>query len=220
MSEWIENKKLFSCETLYLKNLFETFVYPWEILPNIKNFIAEILKTGIEGYEQFSEGVLVGENVKIHPSAVIEGTAVIGDGTTLRPGAFLRGNVVLGKDCVVGNSTELKNCILLDKVQVPHYNYVGDSILGNRSHLGAGVICSNLKSDGKNVVIHSNENYATNLRKVGAFIGDGAEIGCGCVLNPGTIIGKNTSVYPLLSLRGVFPSESIVKNADSIIKRI
>ena len=101
MSEWIETKKLFSCETLYLKNLFETFVYPWEILPNIKNFIAEILKTGIEGYEQFSEGVLVGENVKIHPSAVIEGTAVIGDGTTLRPGAFLRGNVVLGKDCVI-----------------------------------------------------------------------------------------------------------------------
>ncbi|MBQ7976177.1 MAG: UDP-N-acetylglucosamine pyrophosphorylase, partial [Clostridia bacterium] len=132
---------------------------------------------------------------------------------------FIRGSVITGANCVIGNSSELKNCVLLDKVQVPHYNYVGDSILGNHSHMGAGSICSNLKSDGKPVVIHGDEEYKTGLRKIGAILADGADVGCGCVLNPGTIIGKNTSVYPLNALRGVFPSGCIVKSQNDIVKR-
>jgi len=144
---------------------------------------------------------------------------VIGAGTEIRPGAFLRGNVITGENCVIGNSSELKNCVLLDTVQVPHYNYVGDSVLGNHAHMGAGSICSNLKSDGKAVVIHGDEDYETGLRKIGGILADGADIGCGCVLNPGTVIGKNTSVYPLTALRGVFPEESIVKSVDNVVKR-
>jgi len=144
---------------------------------------------------------------------------MIGAGTEIRPGAFLRGNVITGENCVIGNSSELKNCVLLDTVQVPHYNYVGDSVLGNHAHMGAGSICSNLKSDGKAVVIHGDEDYETGLRKIGGILADGADIGCGCVLNPGTVIGKNTSVYPLTALRGVFPEESIVKSVDNVVKR-
>ena len=166
-----------------------------------------------------ADGILVGEHVRIHPAATIEPPAVIGAGTEIRPGAFLRGNVIIGENCVIGNSSELKNCILLDGVQVPHYNYVGDSILGNRAHMGAGSICSNLKSDGKPVVIHGDEEYATGLRKVGGILADGADIGCGCVLNPGTIIGKNTSVYPLTSVRGVIGEASIVKSTTQVVPK-
>ena len=204
----------------HLKTFFDASEYPWQIIPNIKNLIKELVDGGIAGYEEFQEGVLVGKDVKIYPNVVIEGNAIIGDGSVIRTGAFLRGNVIIGRNCVIGNSTELKNCILLDGVEVAHYNYVGDSILGNKAHLGAGAICSNLKADGKNVVIRGDENYETNLRKLGAVLADGADIGCSCVLNPGTIVGKNTSVYPLLSLRGVFPAESIVKSADNIVERI
>ena len=137
----------------------------------------------------------------------------------MRPGAFIRGNVFVGENCVIGNSTEIKNSILLNKAQVPHYNYVGDSILGNYSHMGAGSICSNLKSDGKAVVIHGDSEYETGLRKIGAILGDRADIGCGCVLNPGTVIGSNTSVYPLNALRGVFTSDSIVKSINNVVER-
>ena len=172
------------------------------------------------GYTLLSPGVLVGENVKIHPTATIEAPAVIGSGTELRPGAFIRGNVITGENCVIGNSTEVKNSILLNGVQVPHYNYVGDSILGNKAHMGAGSICSNLKSDGKPIVIRGEEEYQTGLRKIGGILADGADIGCGCVLNPGTIIGKNTSVYPLTSVRGVIKAHSIVKSMDNIVDRI
>ena len=178
-----------------------------------------LIENGIDGYEEISEGVLVGKNVKIYPTAVIEAPAIIGEGTEIRPGAFIRGSVITGANCVIGNSTELKNCVMLDKVQVPHYNYVGDSVLGNHAHMGAGSICSNLKSDGKPVVIHGDTDYETGLRKIGGILADGADVGCGCVLNPGTVIGKNTSVYPLTSLRGVFPSDCIVKSADNIVKR-
>ncbi len=162
---------------------------------------------------------MIGENVKIAKTATIEAPAIIGANTELRPGAFIRGNVIIGESCVIGNSSELKNCILMNHVQVPHYNYVGDSILGDYAHMGAGSILSNLKSGGSNVVVHGDKEYITGLRKIGAFLGEHADIGCGSVLNPGTIVGKNTSVYPLTMLRGVYPANSIVKSTTKIIKR-
>ncbi len=219
MSKKVKTAELFDCKTPYLKDLFSAAEYPWEMLPKIKEHIAVLLRDGIPGYTFYAEGVLVGEGVKIYPTATIEAPAVIGAGTEVRPGAFLRGNVITGENCVIGNSSELKNCVLLDTVQVPHYNYVGDSVLGNHAHMGAGSICSNLKSDGKAVVIHGDEDYETGLRKIGGILADGADVGCGCVLNPGTVIGKNTSVYPLTALRGVFPEESIVKSVDNVVKR-
>ncbi len=220
MNKNVKTKELFDCKTEYLTELFDGAIYPWHMLPKIKEYIFKLIENGIDGYEKYSDGVLIGKNVKIYPNVTIEAPAIIGEGTEIRPGAFIRGNVITGKNCVIGNSTELKNCILLDNVQVPHYNYVGDSVLGNFSHMGAGSICSNLKSDGKSVVIHSDKDYETGLRKIGGILGDYADVGCGCVLNPGTVIGKNTSVYPLTSLRGVYPSECIVKSADNIVKRI
>lgn len=219
MNKLLKTNELFDCKTPYLKELFESCEYPWEMLPKIKDYVNQIVEKGLPGYTLFAEGVLVGENVKIYPNTTIEAPAVIGSGTEIRPGAFIRGSVITGENCVIGNSSELKNCILLDKVQVPHYNYVGDSVLGNRSHMGAGSICSNLKSDGKPVVIHGDTEYETGLRKIGAILADGADIGCGCVLNPGTVIGKNTSVYPLTPLRGVFPDDCIVKAMGNIVKR-
>lgn len=219
MSKKVKTAELFDCKTPYLAALFDAADYPWEMLPRIKEYIKELIENGIEGYTLIADGVLVGENVKIYPTATIEPPAVIGSGTEIRPGAFLRGNVITGNDCVIGNSSELKNCVLLEHVQVPHYNYVGDSVLGNRAHMGAGSICSNLKSDGRAVVIHGDVDYETGLRKIGGILADGADVGCGCVLNPGTVIGKNTSVYPLTALRGVFPEESIVKTVDNVVKR-
>lgn len=189
------------------------------MLPRIKKFIEILIDTGIDGYTVLSDGVLVGENVRIHPSAVLCPPLVIGAGTEIRTGAFLRGNVVTGEGCVIGNSTEVKNSVLLNGVQLPHYNYVGDSVVGNKVHLGAGAVCSNLKADGRNIVVHGDEEYPTGLRKLGGILGDGADIGCGCVLNPGTVVGKNTSVYPLTSMRGVYPSDSIVKSTAEVIMR-
>lgn len=212
----ISVKALFECKTELLCELFDK-QYPWEILKALPEYIKELVDMGIEGYTEYAEGVLIGSGVTIAPTAVIVPPAIIGPDTEVRPGAYLRGNVIIGKNCVIGNSTEIKNAILLDHVQAPHYNYIGDSILGNGAHLGAGVICSNLKSDKKNIVIHAEQDYPTDLRKVGSFIGEGAEIGCSCVLNPGTIIGKNTSVYPLVALRGCYPENSIVKSADKIV---
>lgn len=219
MSKKVKTAELFDCKTPYLCDLFAAAEYPWEMLPKIKEHIQKLLAEGIPGYTLLKEGVLVGENVKIYPTATIEAPAIIGSGTEIRPGAFLRGNVITGEKCVIGNSSELKNCVLLDTVQVPHYNYVGDSVLGNHAHMGAGSICSNLKSDGRAVVIHGDVDYETGLRKIGGILADGADVGCGCVLNPGTVIGKNTSVYPLTALRGVFPEESIVKSVDNVVKR-
>lgn len=219
LSKLVETKDLFECKTPYLEKLFNDHKYPWEILPNIKTYINALIEKGLEGFEKIADDVYVGKNVKIYPNAVIEGPAIIGEGTEIRPGAFIRGSVITGANCVIGNSSELKNCVLLEKVQVPHYNYVGDSILGNRAHMGAGSICSNLKSDGKAVVIHGDTDFETGLRKIGGILADGADIGCGCVLNPGTVIGKNTSVYPLNALRGVFPSDSIVKSQNNIAER-
>ena len=220
MTDKIKISDLYDCYPQYLNELFDSCEYPWELLPLIKEHISELIRDGIEGFTLYSDNVLIGQNVTIHPTAEINGPAIIGHGTEIRPGAYLRENVITGSNCVIGNSSELKNCILLNKVQVPHYNYVGDSILGNHSHMGAGSICSNLKADGKNVVIRGKESYNTGLRKVGAFLGDGADVGCGCVLNPGVVIGKGTSVYPLTALRGIYDSGCIVKDQNTIVKRV
>ena len=219
MNKCVKTAELFDCRVPYLRDLFNETEYPWEMLPKIKAHILALIERGIEGYTLIADGVLVGENVKIYPTATIEAPAIIGSGTEVRPGAFIRGNVITGENCVIGNSSELKNCILLDKVQVPHYNYVGDSVLGNHAHMGAGSICSNLKADGKPVVIHGDEDYVTGLRKIGGILADDADVGCGCVLNPGTVIGKATSVYPLTSMRGVVPAGCIVKAMDNIVER-
>ena len=216
----IKTKELFEeCPIPFLKEAFEECEYPWQLLPKIKEIVKDQIAKGVPGYTEIEPGVYVGENVKIAKTATIEAPAIIGSGTELRPGAFLRGNVIIGENCVIGNSSELKNSILLYHVQVPHYNYVGDSILGSHSHMGAGSICSNLKSSGTNIVIHGDKEYETGLRKIGAILGDHADIGCGSVLNPGTIIGKNTQVYPLSMLRGCFPENSIVKENRVVVDK-
>ena len=211
---------MFECNNKYISALFEKKEYPWDILKALKEYINQLINSGMEGFTEIEKGVFVGEGVKIYPNVVIEAPAIIGKGTEIRPGAFLRGYVLVGENCVIGNSTEIKHSVLLDKVQVPHYNYVGDSVLGNHAHMGAGAVCSNLKADGKPVVVHGEEDYETSLRKVGAILGDYADVGCGCVLNPGTVIGKRTSVYPLTSVRGVMPENSIVKSLSNIVERI
>lgn len=220
MNKLVKTKNLYSSVPEYLSPLFDSCEYPWEMLPKIKDYILKLIEKGLPGYTLISENVLVGENVKIYPTATIEGPTIIGSGCEVRPGAFIRGSVITGQGCVIGNSSELKNCILLDKVQIPHYNYIGDSILGNKAHTGAGTICSNLKSDGKAVVIHGDVDYETGLRKIGGILADGADVGCGSVINPGTVIGKNTSVYPLTSLRGVYPADCIVKATKEVVKRV
>ena len=212
-------KDLFECDISFLKDAFDKSTYPWEILPQIKDIIKELLEKGIPGYHLLKEGVLVGENVTIAETATIVAPAIIGKNTEIRPGAYIRGNVIVGDKCVLGNSSEFKNSILLYHAQAPHYNYVGDSILGNYAHMGAGSICSNLKSDGKNIVIHGDKDIETGLRKIGGILGDYADIGCGSVLNPGTVIGKNTQVYPLCSVRGVVPENSIYKDKDNIVDK-
>lgn len=219
MTKCVKTSELFECNVPYLKDLFDKNEYPWEMLPKIKDLILSLIEKGMSDFTELKEGVLVGKDVKIADTATIEAPAIIGHGTEIRPGAFIRGSVITGSNCVIGNSSELKNCILLDRVQVPHYNYVGDSVLGNHAHMGAGSICSNLKSDGKNIVIHGDTEIETSLRKIGGILADEADIGCGCVLNPGTVIGKNTSVYPLTSLRGVIPSGCIVKALNNIVER-
>lgn len=203
----------------YLNELFGSCKYPWELLPKIKGCISELLQNPPQGFELISEGVLASKNVKISKNATIIPPAIIGSGTEIRTGAFLRGNVIIGKNCVIGNSSEIKNSILLDNVQVPHYNYVGDSVLGNYSHMGAGSILSNLKLGAECVIIHADADYDTKLRKVGAFLGDYANIGCSTVLNPGTVIGRGTCVYPLISLRGVIPEGLVVKSASNIVTK-
>ena len=215
----IKTKDLFENVPSYLKPYFDAAEYPWEILPKIKEIAAKLLQEGLEGYTLLEEGVLVGRNVKIAKTATICPPAIIGHDTEIRPGAYIRGNVIVGEHCVVGNSSEFKNCILLDYTQNPHYNYVGDSILGFHSHTGAGTICSNLKSDGKNIVIHGDKEYETGLRKIGAIVGDYGDIGCNSVMFPGTIIGKHTQVYPLTRCRGAYPENSIVKDTKEVVEK-
>ena len=196
--------------------------FPWEALSHIGEMIAEITN-GLDAdkYNVLSGGVWIAKSASIAPTATVVGPCIIGEDTEVRPGAFIRGNVIVGKKAVVGNSTELKNCIIFDSVQVPHYNYVGDSVLGYHSHMGAGAVTSNVKADRGNVSVNINgEKMQTGLRKFGAILGDYAEIGCGAVLNPGSVIGKNSNVYPLCSVRGYVPSFHIYKSTNSIIKKI
>ena len=199
------------------------FTYPWEALAGIGELIVEIGNTlDPELYEKRGEDIWISKSAKIYPNNYIAGPCIIGHKTEVRPGAFIRGSALVGENCVVGNSTELKNVILFDNVQVPHYNYVGDSILGYKSHMGAGSITSNVKSDKTLVVIKTqdkSEEYRTERKKVGAFLGDNVEIGCGSVLNPGTIIGRESSVYPLSSVRGIVPAGSIYKSKSEIAER-
>lgn len=216
-------KNLYTLENTIAKPLLEKYTYPWEVLPNISDFIIELgKKLPKEEYDLIDENIWISKKAKITKSAYIKGPAIICEDAEIRHCAFIRGNAIVGKNTVVGNSTELKNCILFDNVQVPHYNYVGDSILGYKSHMGAGSIMSNVKSDKKLVIIKNKitgEQIETKIKKVGAMIGDYVEIGCGSVLNPGTIIGKNTNIYPLSSVRGVIPQNSIYKNEKNIITR-
>lgn len=216
----LTNSSLFNIKQYFLQQLFTKTTYPWEIIPIIKDYIAELINTGIKGYTLMGKSILIGEGVKIHDSAVIEGPAIIGSHSELRTGAYLRNNVIISEGCVIGNSTEIKNSILLDFAKAPHYNYIGDSIIGNRAHLGAGAICSNLKTDKSNIVIRCGEGIETGLRKLGAIIADDVEIGCGCVMNPGTVVGKGSSAYPLSSLRGVYPAECIIKSGTHFTSRL
>ena len=213
--------ELYDLKETIAAELFEGAEYPWEVLPKIKDYIlklGESLDPAI--YEQRGEQIWIAKSAKIYDNANIYGPVIIGEETEVRPGAFIRGNAIVGNHCVVGNSTELKNVILFDNVQVPHYNYVGDSILGYKAHMGAGSITSNVKSDKTLVVIKGKEEkIETGLKKVGAMLGDGVEIGCNSVLNPGTVIGRGTSVYPLSSVRGVIPANSIYKDAEHIVER-
>ncbi len=204
------------------KELLESKTYPWEVLPCISEFIVKLGNTlSEEEYEKKGENVWIAKSAKVAPTAYINGPAIIGKDAEVRHCAFIRGNALVGKGAVVGNSTELKNVILFDKVQVPHYNYVGDSILGYKSHMGAGSITSNVKSDKKLVVVKGKEvRMETGLKKFGAMLGDEVEVGCGSVLNPGTVVGSHTNIYPLSSVRGVVPSHSIYKNQNEVVEKI
>ena len=201
--------------------LFEGREYPWEVLPDIGDFILKIgPMLDPEEYAMCGENIWVSKEASVHSAANITGPCIIGPETEVRPGAFIRGNAIVGSHCVVGNSTELKNVILFDNVQVPHYNYVGDSVLGYKAHMGAGSITSNVKSDKTLVVIKNGEELIeTKRKKVGAVIGDNSEIGCNSVLNPGTVIGRNSNVYPLSCVRGCVPENSIYKTKSEIAEK-
>ena len=217
----IKIKDLYSLDQTQAKDLLSECEYPWEALPKIKDFILEFAKTlSPDEYDYKGDNVWISKTAKIYPNNYIAGPCIIGPETEVRPGAFIRGNALVGEGCVVGNSTEVKNVILFNKVQVPHYNYVGDSILGYKAHMGAGSITSNVKSDKKLVVVHNEgENIETGLKKFGAMLGDNVEVGCNSVLNPGTVICKESNVYPTSCVRGVIPEKSIHKNNGTIIKK-
>lgn len=201
--------------------IFNGVIYPWEVLPNIESFILEYGKTLSEDYTQLGEDVWIGKGTFVENSALIKGPTIIGHNSEIRHCAYIRGSVIIGDNVIVGNSSEIKNAILFNGVQVPHYNYVSDSILGYKAHLGAGAITSNLKSNGTLVSIKYEETVLeTGLRKFGAILGDFAEVGCNAVLNPGTIIGQNSIIYPLSSVRGYIPSKMIQKNNGELIQRV
>lgn len=221
----IENCKisnLYSLNETIAFEIFDGIEYPWEALPKIGNFIIKLGHSlNKSDYDMIDENIWIAKSAKIAPSAYIHGPAIIGKNAEIRHCAFIRGNAIVGENTVVGNSTELKNVILFNNVQVPHYNYVGDSIIGYKSHMGAGSITSNVKSDKKLIIVKDKEEKVeTGLKKFGAMIGDNVEIGCGSVLNPGTIIGRNSNVYPLSSVRGIIPEKSIYKDKDNIVKKV
>ena len=217
----MNNKGLYLTDNSIAIDLINKYEYPYEVLPNIKEYIISLGNKLDNHYKKIDNDIWISNKATISKSAEIIGPCIIDDDAEIRHNAFIRGSVIIGKGCVLGNSCEIKNSILFDEVDVPHFNYVGDSILGYKSHLGAGVIISNLKSDKKNVTIKYNDKTIdTGLRKVGSFLADNVEVGCNSVLNPGTIIGNNTSIYPLTSVRGYIPKDSIVKDKNNIIKKI
>ena len=214
-------EKLLDLKETMAAELFEGKTYPWEVLPEIKDFILKLGKTLDPDEYEYREGdIWIAKSAKIAPTACINGPAIIGKDTEVRHCAFIRGNAIVGEDCVVGNSTELKNVVLFNCVQVPHYNYVGDAVLGYKSHMGAGSICSNVKSDKQLVVVKDGEEkIETGLKKFGAMLGDHVEVGCGSVLNPGTVIGRNSNIYPLSPVRGCVPADSIYKSRTEIVSK-
>lgn len=220
MKTW-EVKELYTLSETLAAPLLERVTYPWEALPKIHDFILELGATlSEEEYEKRGENIWIARSARVAPTASITGPCIIGKDTEVRHCAFIRGNALVGEGAVVGNSTELKNVILFNKVQVPHYNYVGDSILGYKAHMGAGSITSNVKSDKLLVKVHTPEgDIETGIKKFGAMLGDEVEVGCGSVLNPGTVIGPHTNIYPLSSVRGVVPAHSIYKKRGEVAEK-
>lgn len=214
-------KENYNLDETIAKELFQGVTYPWEVLPKIGSFIKELGETlDPEEYDKVGEDVWIARSATVFETAYIHGPAIIGKNAEVRHCAFIRGNAIVGEGAVVGNSTELKNVVLFNKVQVPHYNYVGDSVLGYKAHMGAGSITSNVKSDKKLVKVHTPEgDLETGLKKFGAMIGDEVEVGCGSVLNPGTVIGKCSNIYPLSSVRKFVPANSIYKNQGEVVKK-
>lgn len=214
-------KELYTLDETIAKDIFDGVTYPWEVLPKIGSFIVELGKTLSEDeYEKRGENIWIAKSASVAPTAYINGPAIIGKDAEVRHCAFIRGNAIVGEGAVVGNSAELKNVILFNKVQVPHYNYVGDSVLGFKSHMGAGSITSNVKSDKKLVVVKTPEGMLeTGMKKFGAMLGDEVEVGCGSVLNPGTVVGSHSNIYPLSSVRGYVPGGSIYKKQGEVVEK-
>lgn len=214
-------KNLYDLTQTIAAGIFEGATYPWEVLSKIGAFILELGETlSEEEYEKRGENVWVAKSARVAPTACINGPAIIGKEAEVRHCAFIRGNAIVGEGAVVGNSTELKNVILFNKVQVPHYNYVGDSMLGYQAHMGAGSVTSNVKSDKTLVVVKAGDvELQTGLKKFGAMLGDGVEVGCNSVLNPGTVIGRHSNIYPTSSVRGFVPEDCIYKAADAVVKK-
>ena len=218
MKEQLTVKALYNLEETIAKDIFEGVTYPWEVLPKISAFIVELGNTlSEEEYEKQGDNIWIAKSAKVAPTAYINGPAIIGKDAEVRHCAFIRGNAIVGEGAVVGNSTELKNVILFNKVQVPHYNYVGDSILGYKAHMGAGSITSNVKSDKTLTTVKTPEGpIETGLKKFGAMLGDEVEVGCGSVLNPGTVVGSHTNIYPLSMVREFVPANSIYKKRGEV----
>lgn len=212
---------LYDLEQTIAKDLFEGATYPWEVLGKISGFIRELgPKLDPERFEQRGEDIWVAKSVNVAPTAFLNGPLIIDEEAEIRHCAFVRGSAIVGRGSVVGNSTELKNVVIFNSVQVPHYNYVGDSVLGYKSHMGAGSITSNIKSDRTLVVVKDGtEKIETGLKKIGAMLGDYVEVGCNSVLNPGTVIGRGSNIYPLSSVRGVIPANSIYKNRSEVTEK-
>ena len=221
MTDW-RTDDLYDLQETIAVDIFDGLKFPWEVLPKIKDFIIKLGETLPEDkFEKKGENIWIATSAKVFPSAYIAGPCIIDEEAEVRHCAFIRGSAIVGKGCVVGNSTELKNVILFNKVQVPHYNYVGDSILGFKAHMGAGSITSNVKSDKTLVVVKSDgENIETGLKKFGAMLGDNVEVGCNSVLNPGTVVGRSTNIYPTSCVRGYIPANSIYKDSSNIINKL
>ena len=220
--ENITIEQLYDLKETVAREIFTGKTYPWEVLPLIGEFIIKLGNTlSPEEYDKIGDTIWVAKTASIAPTVAINGPCIIGQNAEVRQCAFIRGNAIVGDGAVVGNSTELKNVILFNKVQVPHYNYVGDSVLGYKAHMGAGSITSNVKSD-KNLVVVHGEDYEieTGMKKFGAMLGDYVEVGCNSVLNPGTVVGRNSNIYPLSCVRGVVPADSIFKSRQEIVRKI